>query len=536
MSDSLVDIIKSRNISDIISNYIKLKPLSQHKWKGLCPFHKEKTPSFNVNDQEGYYKCFGCGEGGDVIAFLMKIKNIDFQSAIDVACEGYNINKSHYNTIKQSVEKQELKNDFYHKMAQIAQKWKKNLETNKNAFYYLKNKRHLTQETIDFFQIGFCNKNETLSEFDTKGLGLHSVNNYLLLSNRITFPIQDKKGNIISFGGRVVDDGLPKYINSGENEFFKKSDVLFNLHNAIKNKNANNNIIIVEGYLDVITAYQNSIKTAVAPLGTSITEEHIKQILKYDKKPIFAFDSDQAGLKASLRAVILLLKMLDVGVIPSFLVLHNVKDLDEFLNKNKSNNIKKIDYDIIKDMSIEIQDYIVNIIVKNHNLKNPNEMAIALKEVDEMVERINNKNLQSNYRFYIKNQLYQQSKINSNTTKIDINKNEQKLDSIEEIEAKIVSLITLLNIEGNHSIIEKYFDILKSETQNKINQINTNSQGGEIESKDLYKLEFLFIELELERLKSNKNNMKSTVFQYERKNILEKKKNLLNKVEKEYEN
>ena len=219
-------------------------------------------------------------------------------------------------------------------------------------------------EEKDIINTGVIKNKHTASSFDD--------DKYLFFRNRIMIPIHNTNGKIVAFGGRIYknDDKTAKYLNSSENDFFKKGQILFNLHRAKMNLNKDNSLIVVEGYMDTITLWQNAFKTAIAPLGTSITETHLKTIINFCKTPIFIFDSDIAGQKAAIRCCEMLFPILQTGIIPKFLTLQSAKDCDEFLNKFSKESLKRQ-----IDNAIEINEFLFQQKIKKYNVKNPNQKA-----------------------------------------------------------------------------------------------------------------------------------------------------------------
>ena len=369
---NLIDDIKAYPISSIIGRYCHLTHAGTMRKKSCCPFHHEKTPSFYIDDREGYFKCFGCGEGGDVITFIQKKHNCDFVHAIDLLCDIIGLDKNKYK--QQDIKQTEKQANFFETMNIINEYFVENLKKDPKAMDYILNIRDLSYETIKEFKIGLIKNDvqDLLKYCKEKGLSEENIlesgvvknllgkndfinNKYLFFRNRILIPIQNNQGKIIAFGGRIyqIGDDNAKYINSSENDNFRKGQILFNLNRAKKQLTMTNSLIIVEGYMDVITLWQNGYKTGIAPLGTSITEIHLKTILNYSKNPIFIFDSDLAGQKASIRACEMLFPLLQTGYIPKFLTLQGAKDCDEFLHKYSKEGFNKQ-----LDNALEINEFI----------------------------------------------------------------------------------------------------------------------------------------------------------------------------------
>lgn len=340
IDDALLEEIRDRiDIYEFISSYVDLKR-SGSNYMGLCPFHSEKTPSFSVSPSKGIFKCFGCGEGGDVITFAMKRENLSFTEAIKFLAERYNIElKKSKSSINR--EEEEKKKRFLEINKEAARLFFANLGESKAPLFYLQ-KRGLSQKTILKYGLGFAKdswddlKNHLLNkgykEEDLIELNLLSSSkgkSYDRFRNRIIFPIINAKGEVIAFGGRVMDDSKPKYLNSSETPIFHKGSNLFNL-NIISKEGKRDKILLVEGYMDVISLYNSGINYSVASLGTSLTENQAKIIKRYAKEVYICYDGDLAGINATNRAIDI---FLSVGLSPGIVSLPEGLDPDEYIKK-----------------------------------------------------------------------------------------------------------------------------------------------------------------------------------------------------------
>lgn len=312
-SDELIDDIKNSNdIVDIISQYVILKR-SGRNFFGLCPFHKEKTPSFSVSPDKQIFHCFGCGAGGNVIHFISKIENVDFKESLEILADRAGIKLP---TLEGTVDskRQELKEKVYeiNKLAAMFYHEALYKPTSKIAQEYVK-KRKLDNKALKAFTIGYAEVNSNLYRFlKTKGFTDEEIlasdlvnkvgNNFVdRFKNRLIFPIQDVRNRYIAFGGRVLDNSLPKYINSPENIVYSKARNLYGL-NVAKNSKSRN-LIIVEGYMDTVSLHQRGIDNVVASCGTALTEAQGRLLRKYAEKVIISYDSDSAGQAATLRGL-----------------------------------------------------------------------------------------------------------------------------------------------------------------------------------------------------------------------------------------
>jgi DNA primase len=338
-----IEEIKSRSdIVKVISDYIKVQQ-SGANYKGLCPFHGEKTPSFYINTSKQIYKCFGCGEGGDVINFIMKIENLEFMDAVKLLAKdcGIEINT---NMDEQSRIRMEKIKKFQDINTEAARYYFSNLIKETNYGYKYLRTRGLDDKIIKKFGLGYAPKawtnlmdylinkgydKETLVECGLVTYKKDGNKYYDRFINRVIFPIFDYRGNVIGFGGRVLDDSLPKYLNSPDTLAFNKKYNLYGLNFSRKNI-VDKTMILVEGYMDLISLYQYGIGNVCATLGTALTLEQGNLLKRYVDTVIISYDSDDAGVKATLRAIDILTSC---GINVKVLDLKDVKDPDEFIRK-----------------------------------------------------------------------------------------------------------------------------------------------------------------------------------------------------------
>ncbi len=349
-SDVIKRILDDNNIVDVIEEYLPLKK-SGANYSTNCPFHKEKTPSFIVSPDKQMFHCFGCGESGDSISFLTKYKNYTFVEAAEYLANRAGIVLEEKNSSSSNNNKQ-LTDKLYKINRDAAAFFYKNLRLNPHVIRYLKS-RKIYIEVIKSFGIGYANdewdnllnylKNKGYNETDILKTGLiikNEKNNsyYDRFRNRVIFPIFDVKKRIIGFGGRVIDDSLPKYLNSPESIIFNKGYNLYGIHIARENVR-DKSFILVEGYMDVIKMHVHGYSATVAALGTSFTENQAKLLKRYSKSFYIAFDSDTAGQQAAIKAMNMLKRNnLDGRVI----IISEAKDPDEYLNKFGKANFDKL--------------------------------------------------------------------------------------------------------------------------------------------------------------------------------------------------
>lgn len=339
-SEEIIQKIKEENdIVDIVSEVVTLKKTGKN-YLGRCPFHNEKTPSFTVSSEKQIYKCFGCGEAGNVISFVMKTRNMAFPEAVKLLGEKVGIVVDDADSPGKSSAANEKFKRMYDINIQAARYFYTNLKRFKAPYEYLKG-RGITDETIKKFGIGFSLDNwqgirsylkqRGFSEEEILQLGLTTKNEkgniYDRFRNRIIFPVFNVSGRVIGFGGRVLDDSKPKYLNSPETPIFHKGTNLYGLNLAIKNNQART-VIMVEGYMDVISLSQQGVTNVVATLGTALTEGQCKLLKRYIDTVIVSFDSDVAGQNATIRGLEILQKS---GFDLKILQIPSGKDPDEFI-------------------------------------------------------------------------------------------------------------------------------------------------------------------------------------------------------------
>ena len=393
-SDEIIDDVRQSNdIVDVISQYVRLKR-SGRNYFGLCPFHNEKSPSFSVSPEKQIFHCFGCGVGGNVFTFLTKIEGINFVEAVQLLAERANIQLP---TLENNLDsaKEALKAKVYKVNEFTAQYYHKNLykPESKMAQEYIK-KRRLSNETLKSFQIGFSGKfDELYKELKKQGFedreilesGLVNKNErgqYIdRYRNRLMFPICDARGRVIAFGGRVLDDSKTKYINSPENIVYSKGRHLFGL-NVAKKYDIKKRLLIVEGYMDVISLHQRDIHNVVASLGTALTQQQGYLLRNNTEQIILSYDSDEAGQTAKVRAMEILQNM---GCYIRVLQMEGAKDPDEYVIKYGNARFQNL-----VDKAISVIEFKVKILRQSLNLESTNDKIKFLNEIAKLIAKIDN--------------------------------------------------------------------------------------------------------------------------------------------------
>jgi DNA primase len=345
---NLEEIKNKLDIVEIVSNYVKLKKVGKY-YSGLCPFHKETKPSFYVSPEMQIFKCFGCNVGGDVLKFLMLIENLNYSQLLEKLKNDFGIDVKKETEIKKE-EISEIKKIYEINYAAL-KFFRQKLNQNQEALNYLK-ERGLNQKTIDYFELGYSPGNTLLKDYLysqgydydlIKKAGLLDYQNFDRFHSRIIFPLRDEKGKLLGFSGRIFPTHLEgaKYINTPETLVFKKSQFLYGLYYSKDYILVEKKVILVEGQFDFLLSWQNNLKNVVAVSGSSLTEDHLRKLKKYTNTIVLAFDNDEAGFKASLRAN-LLAQQFEFNVLK---LIYEGKDLaDHFLVKKETKEVPFIDW------------------------------------------------------------------------------------------------------------------------------------------------------------------------------------------------
>ncbi len=393
-----IEEIKNRiHIYDIVASYVKLKK-SGSNYFGLCPFHNERTPSFSVNDDLGFFKCFGCQESGDVIAFIEKIEHVSFKDAIEKLASMANITLSHEFTKEKSEKKRILE------MNTLSQEVFKYILTKHKAgtkaLEYCK-QRHLSMDSIKEFGLGYDHGNTLIEVLRKRGFSDHEIISYGIgvvrngqlvdkYRGRLIFPIFSMTGDVVGFSGRIIvkNDMLPKYINSPETEIFKKNNILYGLYNTKKAIKEEDNAILLEGPIDVISSYQNGVKHVCAVQGTSLTINHLNILRRLTENISFCFDQDNAGLKALKRSFFI---AADADVNPKVIKINEAKDVDERVNANKEG--------FLEDMHkpLDLLEFLINKDISEFNISTLEGKIKVINDILPLVVKIRDTLKQSFY-------------------------------------------------------------------------------------------------------------------------------------------
>ena len=400
-SDEIIEEVRQNNdVVDIISQYVHLTRKGRNYF-GLCPFHSEKSPSFSVSPDRQIFHCFGCGVGGNVYTFLMKIEGITFKESLEQLAERANIQLP---TLENNADtaREELKAKVYKVNEFAAEFYHKNLyqPVAKIGQEYVK-KRRMNQETLEAYRIGFSGKfDELYKALKSEGFGEKEILESGLVNKRdngtyidryrerLMFPICDVRGKVIGFGGRILDDSKikdskfpqPKYINSPENVVYSKGRHLFGLN--VAKKDATKKLLIVEGYMDVISLHQRGITNVVGALGTALTEQQGWLLRKSTEQVILGFDADGAGQTAVARSMEILQKM---GCDMRVLQIEGAKDPDEYIVKFGEGRFK-----LAMDNAISLVEFKVKNLKKGLNLENTGDKIKFLNEITKILSKVDN--------------------------------------------------------------------------------------------------------------------------------------------------
>lgn len=401
--DFIEDVLLRTDIVELARNWANLSLKKQGaNYTALCPFHQEKSPSFNINPTKQIFHCFGCQKSGDAIAFVREFGHLDFKDAVTLLAQQLGLNvpeENSENTQQQLARKKDL--EWLNRVHQFYIKLLWQSQEGQAALTYLRD-RGLSDETIRQFGLGYAPRNirvlldalkqqpnsqEILKSLERSGILIfknQKIRSYFF--ERILFPIHNRRGEIIAFGGRTIHkDHNPKYLNSPDNSLFHKGFELYNQHSARKFIRPNQPLWVVEGYMDVIAMAQAGIPTAVATLGTAATIHHLKLLLKLAEETslIFCFDGDQAGQKASARVLNLLLPLLQDGSLVAFILLPSGEDPDSYIKKYGSQAFQHL-----KNEAIPISQYLFKYLKQSYNLDLVEDRTRFLVQARKLIQQI----------------------------------------------------------------------------------------------------------------------------------------------------
>ncbi len=417
---SFIDQVKSHfRLSEIIGRRVDLRRHGR-EYTACCPFHTEKTPSFTVNDEKGFYHCFGCAAHGDAVVFLMEYERLNYKEAIESLAREAGIALPKPDPVAAVRIDRE---DRLLKLMDDARKWfctQLYGSVGHAARNYLRD-REIHENTIQTFDIGYAPQSReglkiamqqfghTESQLIEAGLLIQVEGraSYDRFRGRVMFPIRRIDGRVVAFGGRLLEksDTAPKYLNSPETVLFKKQDILFNLHEVRKSVHDAPYILVVEGYIDVISLYAGGIVHAVAPLGTAFGESHLQQLWRYHANPIICFDGDKAGQKAMLRAAEVALPHVRAGQLIRFCGLPNGEDPDSFMRSSGS-----VSMETLLLRSLSLSELLWNLYIGNREFTAPEDLAMAEGRLMQAIELIKDNALKQRIAASYRNRLWHVAK------------------------------------------------------------------------------------------------------------------------------
>ena len=407
-SDNLVNTIHDKILlSDYIGRSVNLSKKG-NDFIGLCPFHNEKTPSFTVSDDKGFFHCFGCGAHGDIISFVMQKESIDFKETIKILASEIGVNIEDYSSKDKKSIEEEINYKNIYDLTKNYFKNNFNSESGNKVKIYLE-KRKISLKASEYFELGYSenkidnlitylkSKNYSIDQIIDSGLGRKSNKNdksYDFFRNRLIFPIHNSKGEAVAFGGRSLDAIEPKYLNSPDSVLFKKRKILFNYHRAKKYVQKHKMpFIVVEGYMDVIALYHIGLYGAVAPLGTALSEDQLLLLWKISDEPIICMDGDQAGYRSAIRTLSIAMKILKPGKSLKFAFLKDGDDPDNLVFKDKKQEL----IDNIENAT-SMFDVFWNSEILNIDLKTPEKRAAFRLQMEKKISLIDDSVVRKEYR------------------------------------------------------------------------------------------------------------------------------------------
>ncbi|AXX90312.1 DNA primase [Arcobacter suis] len=447
--ESIENLKNHLDVVDVISQFLELKK-SGANFKACCPFHGETTPSFVVSPAKQIYHCFGCGVGGDSIKFVMEYEKLSYPETIEKLASMYNFNLDYENTteIKQDTKILEEVNKYYQKL----------FVNNENVKEYI-HKRGISEFSIEKFEIGYAPVSiDTINFLKSNHYNLNDAIDLGVIDNgtnglysrfieRITFPIYSITGKLVGFGGRTITGHNAKYVNSPQTKLFNKSRLLYGYHLAKEQIYKKNQIIVCEGYLDVIMLHQAGFNTAVATLGTALTTEHLPLLRRGEPKVILAYDGDKAGLAAAFKASVMLSQSeFEGGVI----IFADGLDPADMVNNGRINELNEI-----FSNPISYIPYAINYIISKYDINDPNQKQKALTEANEYLKTLSLLN-QDEYKRY----LAQKLNIRENLVKISSNKQRTYEPNLTKID--IAELCIIKSILEKPKRLDSVLDIVDS--------------------------------------------------------------------------
>ena len=471
-SDNLVNTIHDKIIlSEYIGRTVNLSKKG-NDFIGLCPFHNEKTPSFTVSNDKGFYHCFGCGAHGDIISFVMQKESIDFKETLQILASEIGVNIENYTAKDKKIYEEEVNFKNIYELSKVYFYNNFNGESANQVKTYLKN-RKISLEASKYFELGYIKNNpdNLISFLESKGYSINKIiesglarkskkndKYYDFFRDRLIFPIHNSKGEVVAFGGRSLNSSEPKYLNSPDTILFKKRKLLFNFHRAKKYVQKHKMpFIVVEGYMDVIALYHIGLYGAVAPLGTALSEEQLLLLWKISDEPIICMDGDQAGYRSAIRTLNIAMKVLKPGKSLKFTFLRDGDDPDNLVFKSEKQKL----IDMIKNAS-SMFNVFWDSETLNLDLTTPEKRAAFRLNMEKKISLIEDSIVQKEYKksFYSNyNDLFPNNYSNYKKTNFKTNNNEIDKLNVDRIKnnssANLREKNLIETIFNNPSILKK---------------------------------------------------------------------------------
>ena len=407
---SHIDQIKSKiSISSIVSRKVSLKSRGNGEFLGICPFHHEKTPSFTVSDIKGFYHCFGCGAHGDIFSFIMENEGYDYKSALHYLADLAGVSLSDYNKIQEN-------DNFYNIANKISEIYVNNLKmpSGSVAMNYIKNRG--ISDNIDRYKLGFSFLDSKIifaelmryfsfEEILKTNLMIKRDDGSVIdpMRGRLIFPIHNKLGQTIAFGGRSINNAQPKYLNSSENPFFEKRKVLYGMHLANTAIYKTKEVILVEGYMDVLALANIGIDNVLAPLGTALKIDQIQMLWNVVSSPTICMDADLAGQQAVMKLALDILPYINSEHGIKFININGGKDADEVIKKHGRNAMLNL-----INQKINLSELLFDKYVEKFKSNTPESRALLRNQLENLASKINDKVLQNEYRYFFRKKLHDQ--------------------------------------------------------------------------------------------------------------------------------
>lgn len=474
-TQSFPDELRSQiTISDVVGKRVALKKKGKEHW-GLCPFHNEDSPSFSVNDQKGFYHCFGCAAHGDIIGFVMNTEGLGFKDAVVKLANDFNIQIPFVAKGQDDSELQDKNKRKYLLLETACQFFEKNLFSHSanDALGYLY-KRGLDNSQIKKFRLGYAPegyenllkflKAESFTDEELLKSGIISKSDggklYDKFRNRVIFPITNLQGKIIAFGGRILGEGEPKYLNSSETELFHKGRNLYNFSNARKSIYDKKYVVIVEGYMDVISLAANGIENVVAPLGTALTADQLQILFRVTNDIVVCLDGDAAGIKAMRRSIDVALPFLNPQHVIRFAILPNGNDPDDFVRKNGSQKMEKILFEAenLSKVLFDFEAKDLKLDYETSDRVSPEKKALLEANLFSKIKLISDPSSKKYFSEYYKNLLFGIGRNKNLISKSSSSKT--ILNSVDELDVQDSYSLTIIGFMVHFPFLKDYQDEL----------------------------------------------------------------------------